>query len=141
MNEGQSNNIPPQPTLEPSQRQPSYRFILMGGIIGFVLGVLGNLVAAWLQEVVLANSFTPGRIGAIGVVTVVGLLGAAWWDRRQSIAGSSFSLDEDRPQNDNVQMSWIQLWWSKLKIRGRGTKMKGVSSLGSKIDIDTRDNP
>jgi hypothetical protein len=54
---------------------------LISGLIGFLVGVLGNLIAAWIQQDLLANAFTLPRIALIVFLAAVGL-GAGVWIQR-----------------------------------------------------------
>ena len=55
----------------PSKRRTKNIFWI-GGVVGFLLGVLGNLLAAWIQQDLLRNSFTPLRISFIILFTILG---------------------------------------------------------------------
>jgi cadmium resistance protein CadD (predicted permease) len=52
----------------PSKRKNKIN-IWVGGFVGFLLGVGGNLLATWIQQDLLKNSFTPLRIGLITHLT------------------------------------------------------------------------
>lgn len=140
MSEEQDNNGSPRSITGQDQHQHSYRFIFIGGLLGFVLGVLGNLLAAWFEGVILGNAFTTGRVAAIIAIAIGGLIIAAWWDWRHSTSNVASPSVESKLQNNKVQISAIQAWWSRFKIRGSGIKIRLLSSIGSKFDIDTRDN-
>jgi len=50
-----------------------YLVVLASAVLGFLTGVLGNLMAAWIQQDILRNTFTPGGVTSIVVLTGVGL--------------------------------------------------------------------
>lgn len=60
---------------------PSWRRTWLIGAVALLLGIVGNLLAAWLQKDVLQDSFTPSRIGLITGLAVLGLLAGAWLER------------------------------------------------------------
>jgi hypothetical protein len=107
-----------------------------------MVGVLGNLVAAWIQQDLLKNSFTPARIGIILGLTLLGIIIGAWWTRRQAATQTTQSPTENAPPAA-TGLWWqdVRLLWSRFKSRGRGIGLKGIFALGSHIDIDTRDDP
>ena len=61
-------------TEKPAHRPSTAYPVVFGlGLLGFLMGVLGNLVAAWIQQDVLVNSFAPITVVSIVVLTFVGL--------------------------------------------------------------------
>ena len=52
-------------------------------IIGFLLGVLGNLFAAWIQQSVLQDSFTPSSVTLIISLTIIGIVAGTYIDRNK----------------------------------------------------------
>jgi len=67
-------NVVGKPTSDQNGQTGQYFVILAGAVVGFLTGVLGNLLAAWIQQDVLYNSFTPTNIISIIVLTAVGLV-------------------------------------------------------------------
>lgn len=53
---------------------PFHMLVFASGLLGFLMGVLGNLVAAWIQQDVLSNMFTPATIVSIVILTIIGLI-------------------------------------------------------------------
>ena len=86
-----------QPSTPPGPSQPasaangslSWRRTWLIGAVALLLGILGNLLAAWLQKDVLQDSFTPLRIGLIAGLAVLGLLVGAWLERPRAAANNS----------------------------------------------------
>lgn len=107
----------------------------IGGIAGFLLGICGNLVAAWIQQDVLNNSFTPLRIGLIILCSLIGIVIMTISNSKKNTL-----VKKDTPNNVKRKnfYSRIRLAWSKLRTRGKGIHMEDVSSIGSDIDIDTK---
>ncbi len=54
---------------------------MLGSVVGFCIGVLGNLVAGWLQQEWL-NPFTRPLLAVIALLTVAGLGASIWLSRR-----------------------------------------------------------
>ena len=70
---GQADVVAKQ-TSDQNDQTRHYLAILAGALVGLLTGVLGNLLAAWIQQDVLHNSFTPTGIISIVVLTAVGLV-------------------------------------------------------------------
>jgi len=136
MGADESNNAGQGPTRNSSHRAGfNFSLLLWAGVLAFVLGVLGNLTAAWIQEEVIEDAFTTNRLLIILTLTVAGILGAAWIESRRQ--NGMIRHDQEVPTG-GVNLSRIRLWWSKFKIRGRDVHVNDVKSLQSEIDIDTR---
>jgi uncharacterized membrane protein YeaQ/YmgE (transglycosylase-associated protein family) len=58
--------------MKPEQRK--FKNLITGGIAGFILGICGNLIAAWIQQDLLANSFSPIRIFGIILCSLLGVI-------------------------------------------------------------------
>jgi uncharacterized membrane protein YfcA len=129
-------NASPESSDVPNSPKKGLRFkrIFAMGVVTFILGVLGNLVAAWLQENVLSNAFTPLRVFVILLVTLTGVLLTAVLDyHSQEIPTPS---DSTASGLDVAQTSFV---FSKTKIRGRRIRLRDFLSFGSHTDIDTHD--
>jgi len=108
--------------------------IWLGGIAGFLLGISGNLIASWIQQEILGNSFTPIRIGLILLCSLAGIVFVAFLEKAKE---ASHIIGKSSKSDANLY-SRIRLAWSKLKTRGKGINMEDVSAIGSDIDIDTK---
>lgn len=110
--------------------------ILLGGVIGLVLGILGNLISGWIQNDLLGNVFTVGRLILIFATCVAGIVIAYLLDKGDQ------SNDGVRKPKTFVDLSAIRLWWSKFKVKGKGISARNIFSVGSEIDInsDEKDN-
>ena len=52
----------------------NYSLVFASILVGFMTGVLGNLVAAWIQRTVMHDSFTLSSVAVIIALTVIGLI-------------------------------------------------------------------
>ena len=114
-----------------SSKKSSGRFTnsILGGLIGFVLAILGNLVSGWIEHDLFGNLFSRNGILIIFILSLLGIFVSAKLTNR----------DLDNIQlGDKVLISKVRLLWSRLKIRGSGTKIENVKSVNSIIDIDTK---
>jgi len=68
-----------------SSRQPrsvvNWSWPLVASGLSFLVGVSGNLLAAWIQQDLLRNAFTFNRILVILVLTAVALIAGVWTQR------------------------------------------------------------
>jgi hypothetical protein len=119
--------------MAPKHKNKNY--ILIGGVIGFLLGICGNLVATWIQVDVIKNSFSPLRIGLIILCSLTGIFIMA--NLESKMDGLVAKEKSTNRKNEN-SYSKIRLVWSKLKTKGKDIKMDEVSAIGSDIDIDTK---
>jgi hypothetical protein len=60
---------------------------VLGSVSGFLVGVLGNLVAGWIQQDLLGNAFTLPWIVVILLLTAAGL-GAGVWMQHSQLLGT-----------------------------------------------------
>lgn len=107
----------------------------IGGVAGFLLGICGNLLASWIQQDILENSFTPIRISLIILSAILGGIIVMNLDVTQSSSYEKINLSNDKNKNF---YSRIRLAWSKFKTRGKGIHAEDISAIGSDIDIDTK---
>jgi hypothetical protein len=80
--------LPPSHSVQPGHAQSainwSWPFLVSG--LNFLAGVLGNLLAAWIQQDVLGNVFTFPRIAAISFLTMVVLVTGVLMQRQPSLS-------------------------------------------------------
>lgn len=106
--------------------------IFIGSLTGFVLGVVGNLLAAWIQHDLLKDSFTPMVIVTIVLSTIAGLLLTAYF----------IKFNEKRPNVNNSQkgnffMSNALLLWSRITSKGKDITINDIATIGSEINVNT----
>jgi hypothetical protein len=63
------------------------RHLFAGGLIGFVVGVAGNLVANLLWEEFFKQAPAWAQLASISLMTLAGLLGAVWIEKRSKPIG------------------------------------------------------
>lgn len=116
----------------------SYTISMLSGLLFFILGVLGNLVAAWYQEKAISEQFTTNHIVIIVLLAILGMIAAAW------VESKYHNNIEDTKKGEFIGLHRVvflktKLFWSGLKSRGGGIFFRDFLSVGSKIDIDTTD--
>ena len=115
-----------------SNQQPKSNFkILLGGVIGLILGISGNLISGWIQNDILGNVFTIGRLIVIFIACVAGIVIAYLLDNGEQPSNGV------RKSKTLVDLSAIKLWWSKFKVKGKGISASNIFSVGSEIDINS----
>jgi uncharacterized membrane protein len=120
-------------TKNSNQPSKSNFKILLGGVIGLILGILGNLISGWIQNDLIGNVFTIGRLIVIFVACVAGIVIAYLLDKGEQ------SINGVRRSKTFVDLSAIRLWWSTFKIKGKGISANNIFSVGSEIDINSDD--
>lgn len=119
-----------------TQGRGAYWHSVVGGTIGLVTGVLGNLISDWLQAGPLYGAPTVGRLLAIVCLALLGILVAALLQRRQHEAQT-----DDVGQASALAVDRVGILWSRVRSRGSGIRLNRVLSVGSDIDIDTQKEP
>jgi len=66
-----------------AEQLPLRTAMILGSVLGFLVGVLGNLVAGWIQQDLLGNAFTLPWIAVVLLLTTAGLGAGAWLQRPQ----------------------------------------------------------
>ena len=67
---------------------------LIGAFSGFILGILGNLIASWIQKDLLNDTFNPVSITIIVVFTITGLATAVILDNTKSSTSSTIKKSD-----------------------------------------------
>lgn len=93
---------------------------LLGAGGGFIMGILGNLIAAWIQQDWLNNQFKPWGIIFIVGLTLAGLSLSVWWGYRHAPAAE--------PPAKNSLLDVEVTKSSKLNIEGEGNRLERVKS-------------
>jgi hypothetical protein len=109
-----------------------YLLSILVGIIVFILGVTGSLIAGWLQQDILGNAFTLPRLLVIFLITAIGVFITVVIENKNDIQQSN-----PKTRAFQNQFSGLRLLWSRLKTRGKSIQMEDISAIGSDIDIDT----
>jgi hypothetical protein len=130
------NMLSDQNELKKQTQPPAFALTILSGVVVFILGLLSNLLAAWLQQDVWQNAFTPTRVGILILLSLVGAVCGAVLDRRLS---SSTPIRDTPTGHEHLYLSGLYLWFSKLRSRGRGIRVQDTFSVGSEIDIDTKE--
>lgn len=118
----------------------SWRRAWLIGLVALGVGILGNLLASWVQKDVLQDSFTPLRIGLIIGLAVLGLLAGVWLERSQSAsqnthrhrtdihdvsAGAGGQVGIEAPANADLRVDDVHASLRgkvKIKINGANDK-------------------
>lgn len=59
--------------------------VLLGALFSFLIGVLGNLVAGWIQGELFGNIFSGPRLAVIAIAVIVGLVMGVFVERVQIV--------------------------------------------------------
>lgn len=93
---------------------------LSGAAGGFIMGILGNLVAAWIQQDWLNNQFKSLGVILIVGLTLVGLVLSVWWSHHHPPA------TEQPAKNKLIDVDVTNN--SELTVKGEGSYLERVKS-------------
>lgn len=117
-----------------NQQSKSNHRILLGGVIGFVLGISGNLISGWIQDELFKNVFSTNRLAVIFFVSITGIAVAYFLDKSSQSENKS-----TKSTRTIIDLSTIKLWWSKFKVKGKRIAINDIFSVGSEIDINSEE--
>jgi len=81
-------------------------------LLAFVVGLAGNLIAAWIQNDVLQNLFTPRRLAVTGLLVILVLILLAWKESRDEAARPDDKRDLTREQRNRAAMlTTVRNFW------------------------------
>lgn len=100
------------------QTKPIYA--ILGAVIGAIVDLLINLVAAGIQQHAFANQFSIQSLLVLAGLALVGLLIGYWLGKPVQVATSSSPQATDSEKPDTVTMTRLRAFWSHNKLKGRG---------------------
>jgi uncharacterized membrane protein YeaQ/YmgE (transglycosylase-associated protein family) len=72
------NQPPKVPTPENSNNAGEQHLVILAtGFLGFLMGLLGNLLAGWIQKDILQDTFSSTSVMSILLLTIIGLVAGA----------------------------------------------------------------
>jgi len=110
---------------------------MLGAIVGAVVDLLINLLAAGIQRHAFAQQFSIQAVWVLAGLVLVGLLLGYWLGKPLHLPTSSPSPTVDRGQPDTITITRLQALWSHNKLKGRGIHLSDVFFIGSTNEIDT----
>ncbi len=117
------------------QSRPIYA--ISGAIIGAVVDVLINLLAAGIQQHAFAQQFSIQSIWGLAGLAIVGLLLGYWLGKPLQIPATPSPPSGVEEKSDTVSVTRLQAFWSHNKLKGRGIHLRSLFLFGSKNEIDT----
>jgi len=111
---------------------------VIGLLFGAVAGVVGNLVAAGIQQRAFPGPFSHEAIIILILVMVACLVVAHWLGGPQQVVGHANPSVRSHDR-DVVTVTRFRAIFSATTLRGRGIHIGDSTAFGSKIDINTRD--
>jgi hypothetical protein len=113
-------------------------YALAGLGVGAAGDLLVGLLAAAIQKRWFGDQFSSQSMWLLGGCILVGLLvgyGLGGPARSSAPDGGQSAATGDA---ETVRVTRLQSWLSYVKLRGRGISLNDTTSVGSRIDIDTR---
>ncbi|MEH2060961.1 MAG: hypothetical protein V7K50_01610 [Nostoc sp.] len=125
-------------------------YAIAGVFVGLAVNLVGNLLSAAIQQQVFSDKFTiKSTCWLVGCLLVGALVG--WWlgekiqvpaptaTPPQPTSGNPGTQQTNPVNPDKVTMTRLRAIASVIKSKGSGVSLSDIFTLGSKIDIDTRD--
>lgn len=114
-------------------------YAISGAVVGAVVDVLINLIAAGIQKLAFADQFGLQAVGGLAILALIGLLLGYLLGKRLHISASTAPQAPASEKPDMVTVTRLQALWSHNKLKGKGIHLRDVFQLGSKVTIDTKD--
>jgi hypothetical protein len=118
---------------------PRSLYAIAGLLIGALVDLLINLLAAALQQQAFADQFSRQSIWWLVVCIVGGLLVGYWLSGPVPVSPPDSSQPVLAGSAQTVTITRLRALLSYVKLRGKGISLGDILSIGSRIDIDTRD--
>lgn len=112
-------------------------YSILGAIVGAVVSLLINLVAAGIQQHAFTQQLSIQTIWGLVGLTLVGLLIGYWLGKPLQIPASSPPQASGPEKSDTVTITRLQALWSHNELKGKGIHIQGLFMLGSTNKIDT----
>lgn len=132
------------PVSTPPATQPRPAVYAIAGLLaGAGVNIAINLLSAAIQQKYFAGQFTDQALWGLAIFAGVGLLVGLWLSGPISVPASTASpqvkpLPAGSPHQ--VTITRLKALLSYGKLRGRGVTLSDILLIGSKLDIDTRNN-
>lgn len=114
-------------------------YTILGAIVGAVVDLLINLVAAGIQQHAFTDQFSIQTIWGLVGLTLVGIIVGYWLGKPLQVPVSSSPQATVSESPDTVTITRMQALWSQSKLKGKGIHLKNIFSWKSTLDINTKD--
>jgi len=116
-------------------------YALIGLFIAAGLDLVINLLAGALQQRAFGDQFTSQSIFWLACLAVAGLLIGYWLGGAVAVPASAAPAHAPAsPATDKpVEITRLKALFSYGKLRGQGIRLSDILLIGSRFDIDTRD--
>jgi len=112
-------------------------YALSGLLIGAIVNILINLLSAAIQQQAFTNQFNRQSIWLLISMSLVGLLTGYWLSAQVPILTAAPSKTFNKGNTQTITR--LNALFSYAKLRGKGISLGEILLIGSKLDIDTRD--
>ncbi|MEH2403856.1 hypothetical protein [Nostoc sp.] len=125
-------------------------YTIAGVFVGLVVNLVGNLLSAAIQQQVFADKFSRQSTWWLVGCLLVGALVGRWLGEKIQVPAPTATppqpttgnpgTQQTTPANpDKVTMTRLRAISSVISSKGSGVRLSDIFTLGSKIEIDTRD--
>lgn len=118
-------------------RRPVYA--VSGLFVGAAVNIVGNLLAAAIQQRSLANQFGPHAIWWMSGLSTIGLLVGYWLSAEIQVPRASPSQPTSAGGAKTVTITRLRALLSHATLRGQGIYLSDIILMGSRIEINARD--
>lgn len=116
-------------------------YALIGLIVGAAVDLLINLLAGAIQQRAFGDQFSSQSVLWLAGLAVAGLLIGYWLGGAVAVpAAAAPAQTPASPAADKpVEITRLKALLSYGKLRGQGIRLSDILLIGSRLDIDTRD--
>ena len=110
---------------------------IAGLIIGAIVDVAINLLAAGIQQRAFSDQFSSQALWGLAGLAVAGLLVGYWLAGPVHVPSSSHSQSASSEKPETVTITRLRALLSYSKLKGKGIHLSDILLVGSRIDIET----
>jgi len=119
------------------------RYAMIGAFIGALTDLGINLLASFILQRTPAEQLERFSVGWLVALTLAGILLGVWLGGKITLPASAMEDGTQKPKRRTssgpVTVTRLHGLLAYTRVRGRGIQLSDVLSIGSVIDIDSRE--
>ena len=117
---------------------PRPAYAIIGMIVGAIVDLLVNLLAAAIQQRAFLGQFSASSLVWLVILAVAGLLLGYWLGGPVLVPASAPAQTAPSKTTTGVHITRFRALLSYGQLRGKGITLSDILLVGSRLDIDTR---